>query len=156
MAKEIERKFKVRDLSILNALTGQRITQSYLSAARIVTRVRVIDDVEAFLTIKGPSNGAGSCDEFEYSIPLADAKEMLFLCGARIIDKTRYKIPAGNGLTFELDVFHGLHEGLVVVEVELPSIDTPVDLPAWVGEEVTGDYHYANAYLATQFEPQAQ
>ncbi len=150
MAKEIERKFLLKDLSVVTGLPGQHIVQGYLSAGRVVTRVRLIDDKSAFLTIKCPTLERGACDEFEYPIPLADAREMLWHCGARVVDKTRYELPAGDGLTFEVDIFHGLHTGLALVEVELPNIETPVVLPAWVGGEVTGELQYTNAYLSGQ------
>lgn len=156
MAREIERKFKVQDLSILtrHPCVPHRIIQGYLCVTP-VTRVRIMDEAQAFLTIKGPSDGNGACDEFEYSIPVADGLAMLPLCADRVIDKTRYVLPAGNGLVFELDVFHGRHAGLAVVEIELPSRDTPVALPDWVGAELTGDFRYANAYMATHpFDPE--
>ncbi len=68
MAKEIERKFLLKDLSVVSGLTGKHIVQGYLSAGRVVTRVRLIDDKSAFLTIKCPTLERGACDEFEYPI----------------------------------------------------------------------------------------
>lgn len=145
MAKEIERKFLVRDLGILAGLTGRRMVQGYISTSPNTTRVRIAGD-DAFLTIKGPPSGI-SCDEFEYAIPLADAHEMMLLCGDLLVEKTRYEIPVGDHI-FEVDVFHGRHAGLVLAEVELPSVDTLVAIPEWVGEEVSGRRDYTNAHLA--------
>ena len=69
-------------------------------------------------------------------------------CGTRIIEKTRYIVPAGNGLKWEVDVFHGRHDGLVLAEIELPAEDTPFDIPAFIGDEVTGDVRYYNSVLS--------
>ncbi len=149
MALEIERKFIVKDVSILEGLEGRHIIQGYLSVLPVVTRVRIRGD-EAFLTIKARPNGI-SCDEFEYAIPLDDAHEMLVHCGDWVLEKTRYAIPFGERL-FEVDVFHGRHAGLVIAEVELPSVDALVALPAWVGDEVSGDVRYSNAYLVNPGE----
>ena len=87
--------------------------------------------------------------EFEYPIPLADARQMLTeLCGAGVIDKTRYQLPQGD-LCWEIDVFHGDNDGLIVAEIELPSEGTSFEKPAWLGEEVTGDSRYYNSALST-------
>lgn len=145
MAKEIERKFLVRDTTILDGVPGQHMVQGYLSTTPVTTRVRIAGE-QAYLTIKGPPVGI-SCDEFEYSIPLQDAREMLLLCGSLVVEKVRYCIPAGD-YTLEVDVFQGRHEGLVLMEVELPAADALVAIPEWAGEEVSGQYEYTNAYLA--------
>lgn len=145
MAIEIERKFLVRDWGILAGLTGRRMVQGYISTSPNTTRVRIAGN-DAFLTIKGPPSGI-SCYEFEYAIPLADAREMLALCGDLVVEKTRYEIPVGER-TFEVDVFHGRHEGLVLAEVELPSVGALVAIPEWVGDEVSGRREYTNAHLA--------
>lgn len=145
MPKEIERKFLIQDVSILEGRAGRRLVQGYLGTEPATTRVRVAGQ-DAFLTIKGPPTGI-SCGEWEYAIPLEHAEEMLAIPGVRIIEKTRYEIPAGE-FTFEVDVFHGRHTGLVLVEVELPDEQTLVAIPEWVGEEVSGRREYTNAYLA--------
>lgn len=146
MPKEIERKFLVRDTSILNGRTGRRLVQGYISTTPNTTRVRIIGDT-ALLTIKGPPSGI-SCEEFEAPWPLVLAQEMLTnLCGDRVIEKTRYEIPVGER-TFEVDVFHGAWAGLVLAEVELPSVDALVAIPDWVGLEVSGDRQYTNACMA--------
>ena len=148
MAQEIERKFLVHDTSIVDSLAGERLTQGYLSHDKNATvRVRIAGTT-GWLTIKGKTVGA-TRSEFEYPVPEEDARQMLDeLCGAGVIDKTRYRLPQGE-LCWEIDVFHGDNDGLIVAEIELPSEDTPFDRPAWLGEEVTGDPRYYNSALST-------
>jgi len=145
---EIERKFLLKGDFHPYATKKVRIMQGYLCASfgRTV-RVRIKDE-SAFITIKGPTNKAGfSRSEFEYEIPYSDAVEIMKLCRSTI-EKERYYVPNGK-LTFEVDVFHGVHEGLVIAELELPSEGEPFDRPDWLGEEVTGDVRYYNSYLST-------
>jgi len=100
------------------------------------------------LTIKSATNEKGwSRYEFEQQITQADAEELLKLCLPGVIDKVRHWIRVGNHL-WEVDVFQGVNEGLVVAEIELSSEEETVELPAWVGEEVTGDPKYYNAMLS--------
>ena len=146
MALEIERKYLV-DLEKLGTLeNGTRIKQGYLSTNKeAVVRVRVKND-KAYLTIKGSNIGVTRL-EFEYEIPLDEANEMLDkLCQKPVIDKTRYLINHENHI-WELDIFYGENEGLVVVEVELSSEDETIILPSWVKEEVTTDSRYYNSNL---------
>lgn len=146
MALEIERKYLV-DLEKLGTLeNGTRIKQAYLSTNKeAVVRVRVKND-KAYLTIKGSNIGVTRL-EFEYEIPLDEANEMLDkLCQKPVIDKTRYLINHENHI-WELDIFYGENEGLVVVEVELSSEDETIILPSWVKEEVTTDARYYNSNL---------
>lgn len=84
--------------------------------------------------------------EFEYEIDRPDAAYMLMLCES-VIEKTRYMIEH-HGMTWELDVFSGANEGLVMAEIELESEEQEFDLPEWAGEEVSGDPRYYNAHLA--------
>ena len=147
MAIEIERKFLVRDRSVLAASEGLAYRQGYLSRDPDRTvRVRVAGP-GAYLTIKGLSDGPSRA-EFEYEIPVADAEALLGLCEPSIVEKTRHRIEH-RGRTWEVDVFHGANEGLVMAEVELPSADAPVDIPDWIGDEVTADPRYVNANLAS-------
>ncbi len=148
MALEIERKFLVRDTGIIDTLPGERLTQGYLSHDKNATvRVRIAGD-NAWLTIKGKTEGA-TRSEFEYTIPVGEARTMLDeLCGQGVIDKTRYRLPQGE-LCWEIDVFHGDNDGLTVAEIELPSEDTDFDKPAWLGDEVTGEVRYYNSALST-------
>jgi adenylate cyclase len=153
MAVEIERKFLVEGDGWRGAVTAsRRIRQAYLSnegAASV--RIRVIDEEKAKLTIKSrqkSGEGALSRSEFEYPVPLEDALAMIELRAGQIIDKTRHLVPAGNGRTWEVDVFAGAHQGLVLAEIELEAADEDIDLPDWVGREVTGDPRYGNVALA--------
>ena len=148
MGFEIERKFLVRDPSVLEGRTGIAYRQGYLSLdpSRTV-RVRQAGE-HGFLTVKGRDHG-GSRAEFEYEIPLDEAGALLDLCERPLIDKTRYRIDHAS-LTWEVDVFHGANDGLIVAEVELERADQPVDLPDWVGDEVTSDPRYYNANLAAR------
>lgn len=146
MALEIERKYLI-DLEKIGTLeNGIRIKQGYLSTDKnAVVRVRVKND-KAYLTIKSSNSGIARL-EFEYEIPLNEANEMLEkLCQKPVIDKTRYIINHENH-TWEVDVFYGDNEGLVVAEVELSSEDEHINLPSWVKEEVSHDDRYFNSNL---------
>ncbi|MDE6309447.1 MAG: CYTH domain-containing protein [Muribaculaceae bacterium] len=147
MATEIERKFMVEDMSFKDmAVSSSRITQGYLSPDKEATvRVRTRDD-HGYLTVKGPNKGAVR-SEWEYEIPIDDAIQMLSLSRTRVLDKTRYIVPY-DGHNWEVDEFHGALEGLILAEIELPSEDTEVSLPPFVGREVTGDTAYYNSALA--------
>jgi adenylate cyclase len=146
MAKEIERKFLI-DMSFVNKLDdGKRISQGYVSTSdKTVVRARIKGN-EAFLTLKGEVKGF-TCSEFEYQIPLADAEKIIDeLCSGGTVDKTRYEVAHGNHI-WEVDVFHGRNEGLVVAEVELQHESENIELPKWVTKEVTGDTKYFNVSL---------
>jgi adenylate cyclase len=149
MAKEIERKFLVASDSWRDtADSGTRFLQAYIVTMddRSV-RIRLMDDTRAKLTIKIGS-GSMTRDEFEYEISVAEAKDMMSMAVGLIIEKTRYEVQH-HGFLWEVDVYSGAHEGLVVAEVELVAEgDTPA-LPDWLGAEVTGDPHYSNQYLST-------
>ena len=147
MATEIEHKYLVHDMSfVAMAVEKHEISQGYLSrdTGRTV-RVRIIDD-RAVITIKGPASGL-SRPEFEYDIPVTDAEQMCRLCTGVVIDKHRY-IVSDDGNRWEVDVFHGVHEGLVIAELELPSEEYEFRLPTWIGREVTGDRRYYNSVLS--------
>ena len=146
--KEIERKFLVLDHSFLNGLEGQLIQQGYLSKdPERTVRVRVRGE-KGFLTIKGKSNATGTTRfEWEKEIPLTEAQELLSLCLPSIIDKRRYNV-IQDGTTWEVDVFFGDNEGLIIAEVELESEDQNFSKPDWLGKEVTGDKRYYNSYLS--------
>lgn len=148
MGVEIERKFLVKDESWrVSALPGTRYSQGYLaSSPRCSVRVRTGGE-RAWLNIKGATVGASRA-EFEYPLPLADAKIMLeTLCEASLVDKTRYLVVVGAH-TWEVDVFHGANDGLVMAEIELARVDESFERPPWAGEEVTADVRYYNARLA--------
>ena len=147
MGIEIERKFLVKGISWQTvAGEGKECRQGYLLSNRENTvRVRILGD-RAFLTIKGKTNGISRA-EFEYEIPVDDARELLDQCGEAIVEKTRYFIGHG-GMVWELDVFAGKNEGLVMAEIELESESQLFEVPFWVGEEVSGDPRYYNGALA--------
>ena len=146
MAQEIERKFLVKPGAWTPRDAGTRFTQGYLlSQEGRVVRVR-LEGQEAKLTIKGATTGISRLG-FEYPIPVADAQVMLDqLCGHPLIDKHRYLERHGDH-TWEIDVFHGDNDGLIVAEVELVSETDEPTRPAWVGEEVSGDWRYSNSNL---------
>lgn len=146
MALEIERKFLIEDDSFKTLSTKQiEISQGYLSQDKERTvRVRIAGE-RAFITVKGENKGATRL-EFEYEIPLDDARAMMSLCLPGVIEKTRYIVPREE-LKWEVDVFHGALEGLILAEVELPHEHFKVDLPDFIGAEVTGDPRYYNSNL---------
>ncbi len=148
MSVEIERKFLVEgDTWRSQVASESHIMQGYLASSPEVTvRVRVKGN-QAFLTIKGESRGVAR-SEYEYSIPVVDAEEMLRdLAVLPPIDKVRHRIPLG-GHVWELDVFAGENAGLVMAEIELSSEDEDFDLPDWAGQEVSDDQRYFNVNLA--------
>ena len=146
MPAEIERKFLVADGSWQDGSPGVRIAQGYLSQdADRTVRIRTAGD-DAWLTIKGRTCGISRA-EFEYAIPLAEAKELLAICLPSVIDKTRHRVSHG-GHVWEIDVFHGENEGLVIAEVELADESISPELPPWVGAEVSADSRYFNSCLA--------
>lgn len=147
MASEIERKFLVTGDTWNDGSSGVRIAQGYLSLDpdRSV-RVRLAGD-EAWLTIKGRAEGITRA-EFEYPIPPQDARALLEMCLPSVIDKTRHRIPFA-GHVWEIDVFHGANDGLVIAEVELADESVIIDPPPWVGADVSSDFRYYNTSLAT-------
>ncbi len=147
MGVEIERKFLVRDDTWRAGAVGHTIRQGYLSCdPSAVVRVRICRD-KGYLTVKGLAAGLAR-PEFEYDIPLPEAEQLLTMCGARLIEKTRYEVVLA-GLRWEVDVFSGENAGLVVAECELESVDQEISHPAWLGDEVSDDPRYANSNLAT-------
>ncbi len=143
---EIERKFLVKDLSFQLLAKPKWVAQGYLVADGTRTvRVRVFGE-QAFLTIKSKTIGI-SREEFEYEIPVDEAKTLLKeLCDKPLIEKQRYAIPYA-GKVWEVDVFGGENEGLVIAEIELTSESEKIAKPEWVGEEVSGDPKYFNSNL---------
>lgn len=148
MATEIERKFLVKGDEWRSLAVGNVYRQGYIcSDKERSVRVRIIGK-EAYLTIKGPSV-RNSRAEFEYPIPLEDARQLLdTLCKPPFIEKTRYKIKWGD-LIWEIDEFDGENQGLIVAEVELTDENQVVELPEWIGEEVSHDPRYFNVNLST-------
>jgi adenylate cyclase len=148
MAVEIERKFVVKNDLWRESIESQaHIMQGYLADnANAAVRVRVKGDA-AYLTIKGEASGI-SRSEYEYRIPIEDAQAMLReLAMFPPIDKVRYSVRFGRHL-WDLDLFAGENEGLVMAEVELETEDEAFEMPPWAGEEVSGDSRYYNVNLA--------
>lgn len=147
MALEIERKFLVDEKKIPAQILqrGEKISQGYLCTepARTV-RVR-IKGQRGFITIKSANVGIVR-QEFEYEIPLEDAQELLKLCKPNILEKVRYKVEY-EGHTWEVDVFKGKLEGMILAEVELTCAEEYVELPDWIEREVSGDAKYFNSNL---------
>ena len=148
MAKEIERKFLVSSDAWRDAASSSEgIVQGYLTRGGGVTvRIRIFDDARAVLTLKAGGT-ALSRDEYEYEVPLADGRELLAHAGRQVIEKRRYAVRYA-GRDWEVDVFEGRHAGLVLAEIEMESEDARIELPDWVGEDVTGDERYYNSALA--------
>ena len=147
MGTEIERKFLVvNDRWRQRVVSKERLKQGYLAnQGKSSIRVRM-GRSQAFLNIKQAVIGVQRA-EFEYPVPRADAEFMLAeLTEGPLIDKTRYKVREGE-LLWELDVFYGDNQGLVVAEIELEAPDQSFALPDWVGDEVSDDPRYYNHNL---------
>lgn len=147
---EIERKYLVTSDSYKQmAVARYHICQGYISREKTGTvRIRITDD-KAYLTIKGkPAAGHFARYEWEKEIDVQEAKELMQLCQGTIIDKMRWIVPAAeDGLKWEVDEFHGKHEGLTLAEIELTSEEQEVEKPDFVGEDVTSDPRYYNANM---------
>lgn len=148
MGQEIEYRYLLTEIPDPGAAPVRHIAQGYLSADPDRTvRVRVMEE-QGFLTVKGRRTGPAA-PEFEYEIPVQDARALLDLCGDLVLAKDRYALPGPDGLVWDIDVFTGRHSGLVIAEIELPAIDSPFILPGWLGgEEITGRAEFSNAALA--------
>jgi adenylate cyclase len=147
MAIETERKFLIKGSFEQMAVKKIRIRQSYFSTdpGRTI-RLRITGE-KGIITFKSNrGKDSFSRNEWDYEIPLKDAEEMIKICLPGIIDKTRHFIPAGRHV-FEVDVFHGKNEGLVIAEIELSSESEEFERPEWLGEEVTGNPRYYNSNL---------
>ncbi|MDE5632397.1 MAG: CYTH domain-containing protein [Muribaculaceae bacterium] len=150
MSKEIERKYLVCGSSYRHqAIQKKDMMQGYISLDPDATvRIRIVGD-KAFITVKSRNIGAVR-NEWEYPVPVEEAKEMLrSCCKSRLIEKTRYIVEAPHNLKWEIDEFHGSLDGLVIAEIELPDEDFEVALPDFIGEDVTGNPRYYNSSLAS-------
>ena len=146
---EVERKFLVNNERFKKeAFDTFSIKQGFLNThPERTVRVRVRGE-QGWITIKGiSSQGGTSREEWEYLVPKEEAEQLLELCEAGVIDKTRYLVSVENHL-YEVDVFSGSNEGLIVAEIELNHPDDPYPKPDWLGEEVTGDTRYYNSMLS--------
>jgi adenylate cyclase len=146
MAIEIERKYLVKGTEWRGLAEPIQYVQGYLLVDEQRTvRVRITGN-SGFLTIKGKSLGMGR-KEFEYQIPLEDARELLQLSITSLIEKKRSSIE-WEGKFWEVDEFEGKNRGLILAEIELKSEDEIFAIPPWIGEEVTDDIRYYNFYLS--------
>ena len=146
MVIEIERKFLVKGDGWRDLAEPVSYVQGYLLADEQRTvRIRIAGD-SGYLTIKGESGGM-SRNEFEYNIPVGDARKLLKMRIASIVEKKRSRIE-WKGKVWEVDEFEGKNKGLILAEIELKSEDEIFTVPPWIGDEVTGDIRYYNAYLS--------
>lgn len=152
MSLEIERKFLVNaeNLSKIHLTNGEKISQGYLSTdIEKTVRIRIKEN-HAFISVKTKNIGIVR-HEFEYEIPIADAKELLKLCEPKILSKTRYKIEYENHI-WEVDIFEGKLSGLILAEVEINFPDEFVKIPSWAEKEVSDDPKYYNVNLIFESE----
>lgn len=150
MADEFERRFLIADPAVLEGLEGTRIEQGYLPVtAPTSVRVRRTEGVDgnaAFLTIKKGRSSRHRL-EFEYPIPLEDARTLLAeVCGDDRVSKTRYRLEHA-GRIWELDRFEDANAPLLVAEIELPGTDTAFPRPPWLGREISDDPRLLNVNL---------
>ena len=145
--KEIERRFLLLNEDWKKSIVlSHNIIQGYLSNdANAIVRVRIYDKL-AFITIKSKRVG-NVCDEFEYNIPMHDAHTMIGMCNS-VIRKTRNIVKYENTL-FEIDEFlNPVFDGLVIAEVELKNEHDIIDIPEWLGIEISSDMSYTNSELS--------
>ncbi|EKE41927.1 hypothetical protein ENUP19_0082G0091 [Entamoeba nuttalli] len=142
---EIEKKFLVTSTEFLKQPhTQKKLLQGYLcSEPSRTVRIRT-DGISGYITIKGETHGI-TRKEYEYTIPLKDAEELIQMCNEKIV-KTRHYIPMGKH-TYEVDVFEDKNKGLIVAEIELESETENFIKPQWLGKEVSQDPRYYNSQL---------
>ncbi len=153
MGIEIERKFLLADDGWRTGIErSESIAQGYLvgaqalhdGSARASVRARLAGE-QAWLNIKAATAGIARA-EFDYPIPVADARELLANLCDGVLEKTRHHVRV-DGVLFEVDEFHGDNDGLIVVEIELPAIDAAYPRPSWLGREVSALARYYNVNL---------
>jgi len=148
MASEIERKFLLASDAWRDAVVSTAdYCQGYMANTdKASFRIRVAGD-KAYLNIKGATLSIERT-EYDYQIPVDDGREMLErFCVGELIEKRRHIVPY-KGHRWEIDVFTGINEGLVMAEIELDHIDEDFARPPWLGKEVSDDPRYYNVYLA--------
>ena len=148
MGIEIERRFLVKNEDWKSQIVlSEDFSQAYLNSSidEWVTRVRLIDNKKAYITLK-----SSLCRlinyEFEYSIPTKDAIELINLSKYKIT-KTRYQLKI-NKKDWVVDLFHGSNSTLKIAEIELNSESEEIEIPSWCGQEITGMKSLSNASLA--------
>jgi len=148
MGIEIERRFLVKSEDWKSkVILTQDISQAYLNSSvdEWATRIRIINNNAAYITLKSSLNGLVN-NEFEYSIPIKDAIELIKLSKYKII-KTRYQLKINNK-TWVVDLFDGSNFSLKIAEIELMSESEEIQVPSWCGKEITGLKLLSNASLA--------
>jgi len=150
MPLEIERKFLVANSGWKSAVTGRIRIRDGLIASNNGHKARVrISDAKATITLKSRRIGP-TRTEFEYAIPCSDAEEMLrTMCDGHVLDKVRHFV-SHAGATWQVDVYDGILNGVVLAEIELERADQKLELPDWIGKEVTGDPSYRKVNLLAQ------
>ncbi|NPU10507.1 CYTH domain-containing protein [Bradyrhizobium sp. 83002] len=149
MPLEIERKFLVRTDAWRDQTTHSERLRDGLVARQDGLKVRVrCYGNRTTLCVKSARRGL-TRDEFEYEIPADHAEAIFAHCEGRILEKTRHYVPGDSGI-WEVDVYHGALEGVVIAEIEVPTETTSVTLPDWVGDEVTSDPRYSKANMLTE------
>lgn len=148
---EIERKYLVRYLpETLERYPSTEIEQGYLCTSPTL-RIRRAGE-QYILTVKERQQSRGVLvnREEEFLLNSDTFAHLRSKCDGRFVSKTRYRIPLNEGLVAELDIFHADHEGLMLVEVEFPSVEASERFapPEWFGENVSDDPHYSNAFLS--------
>lgn len=149
MPTEIERKFLVRNDAWRTQVADapQQLCQGYLALTdRAVIRIRTAGEDHAWIGVKEHRIGRAH-GEYEYPVPVDDAREMLALCSGSLIRKMRFRIPQGKHV-WEVDEFAGDNAGLVLAEIELDAVDEGFGVPDWIGVEVTDDRRFYNAALS--------
>ena len=148
---EIERKFLVTSLDFKReAFKNTKIKQGFLNTHKDRTvRVRLKGD-EGFITVKGRTTKSGVTRfEWEKNILKEEVEALLKLCEPGVIDKTRYEVKIDKHI-FEVDVFYGDNDGLIIAEIELEQENEVFEKPDWLGKEVTGKIKYYNSQLSKQ------
>lgn len=148
MGIEIERKFLVLSDEWKNHIKRSfEIKQGYFSTTDGSAIRSRISDNGSYITIKLPKNGLNECPEYEYHIPQNEAEELIAWCHPKVISKIRNEVE-WEGRIWEVDVFNGKYDGLVIAEIELTNPTENVPRPHWCGKEVTDDIQYTNKYMA--------
>jgi len=150
MPLEIERKFLLANEDWKSSVTRRiRICDGLIASNNgNKARVRIVGS-NATITLKSRRHGPIRT-EFEYAIPYSDAVEILrTMCDGHVLDKVRHVITHA-GAVWHVDVYEGILDGVVLAEVELQHADQKLDLPGWIGKEVTGDPRYRKINMQTQ------
>ena len=148
---EIERKFLVRELpDNLENYSHSRLTQSYISRRPVIRLRKIEKDTAASYVLTIKSGGLAVRQEFELPLQEEEYNRLFQKVEGRVLQKVRYLIPIENGYTAELDRFEGELEGLLLVEVEFPSVEAmnAFEPPSWFGEDVSANAQYHNSVLS--------